>query len=90
LGLDEKTVGQTVEAVQNELRADRGPDFYKLPVLMEDLGIGQDQQVYILEELQNYLQRELVDSIKRIEGVPNDVKTIMVRALKGALDYIIH
>jgi hypothetical protein len=72
------------------LRADRGPDFYKLPVLMGELGMADEQQYYVLEELQNFLQRELVNGLKAVGGLPQDVRSIAARALKGALDYVIN
>jgi len=41
LGLDEEQVVATIAGVLDELRAERGPDFYRLPVLFEELGMDQ-------------------------------------------------
>jgi hypothetical protein len=46
------------------LRADRGPDFYILPGLMTELGVPTEQQILIIEELNNFLQREMVDGVR--------------------------
>jgi len=48
------------------LRAERGPDFYRLPPLFGELGIPEAAQVGIIEELQNFLQRELVNGVKAV------------------------
>jgi len=37
--LSEEQVDAVVASVQEELRAERGPDFYKLPVLFKELGM---------------------------------------------------
>jgi hypothetical protein len=37
-------VDQAVEAVQNELREERGPNFYKIPVLFTELGVPEEVQ----------------------------------------------
>lgn len=90
LGLGEDQVQFAVQAVQDELRAERGPDFYKLPGLMTELQIPEEAQVVVIEELNNFLQRQMVEGVRRIEGVPQDVKTIMIRAMKGALDFVLN
>lgn len=72
------------------MRAERGPDFYKLPGLMTELQIPEEAQVVVIEELNNFLQRQMVEGVRRIEGVPQDVKTIMIRAMKGALDFVLN
>jgi hypothetical protein len=90
LGLDESQVGAVVFAVQEELRAERGPDFYKLPVLFGELGMSEDAQWTVLHELQDFLSYQLINAVKFVEGVPQDIKTVMVRALKGALDFVIN
>jgi hypothetical protein len=87
---DEQKVDAVVFAVQEELRADRGPDFYKLPVLFGELGVEEEVQKKVIEDLFDFLQRELVNGVKAVEGVPNDVRTLMTRALKGALDYVMN
>jgi hypothetical protein len=40
--LSQKQADQVVSAVQEELRAERGPDFYKLPVLFKELDIPEE------------------------------------------------
>jgi hypothetical protein len=72
------------------LRAERGPDFYKLPILFGDYGLDEEQQMTVLHALQGFLESRLVDAISRVDGIPRDVKTLMTRALKGALDFVIH
>lgn len=72
------------------MRADRGPDFYKLPGLFTELGMAEEQQFRVLEDLQDFLQRELVNGLKAVGGLPQDVRSIAARALKGALDYVIN
>jgi hypothetical protein len=44
IGLDQEQVDGVVRAVQEELRAERGPDFYKLPVLFGELNIPEEIQ----------------------------------------------
>jgi hypothetical protein len=90
LGLDEQQIGTTIQAVQDELRAERGPDFYKIPEIMTAIGMSEEQQIVVIEELNNFLQREMVNGVRRIEGVPQDIKTLMVRAMKGALDFVLN
>jgi hypothetical protein len=40
--LDEEQIKTVVESVQNELRNDRGPDFYKLPYLFNEIGMDKE------------------------------------------------
>lgn len=89
-GLDESQVGAVVFAVQEELRAERGPDFYKLPVLFGELGMPEEAQWTVLHQLQDFLSKQLINAVKYVDGVPQDIKTVMVRALKGALDFVIN
>lgn len=57
---------------------------------MTELQIPEEAQVVVIEELNNFLQRQMVEGVRRIEGVPQDVKTIMIRAMKGALDFVLN
>lgn len=70
IGLDENQVAATIQAVQEELSAERGPDFYALPPLMESVGMSQEQQIVAIEALNNFLQQQMVEGVRRIEGVP--------------------
>jgi hypothetical protein len=57
---------------------------------MTELEIPEEAQVVVIEELNNFLQREMVGGVRAIQGVPQDVKTIMFRAMKGALDFVLN
>jgi hypothetical protein len=37
-----------------------------------------------------YLEGQIVKGVKNIESIPIDIKTVMIRALQGALDFVIH
>jgi hypothetical protein len=60
--------------VQEELRADRGPDFYRLGPLMKDLGMNAAEQGQALGDLQDFLTSELISAVRQVEGVPREVR----------------
>lgn len=90
LGLEGEALEAVVFGIQEQLSAERGPDFYQLPVLFGELGMSEDQQWEAIHALQGYLEFSLVNAVKEVPGIPQDVKTLMTRALKGALDFVIH
>lgn len=49
-----------------------------------------EQQDRVINDLQDFLTRELTRATREIEGVPGDVRDTMNRALKGALDYVMN
>jgi hypothetical protein len=49
-----------------------------------------EEQEKAIYDLQDFLNSELTEAVKRVEGVPRDVRDVMGQALKGALDYVIH
>jgi hypothetical protein len=57
---------------------------------MTELGMENELQGKVLQDLQDFLQRSLVSAVKGMQEVPQDVKTVMTRALKGALDFVIN
>jgi hypothetical protein len=44
----------------------------------------------VINDLQDFLTRELTKAVRLVEGVPNDVRQVMGQALKGALDFVIN
>jgi hypothetical protein len=59
LELPQETIDAVVEAVQNELRAERGPDFYKLPEAFKLAGLTKEQSIKALSDLQDFLGLQL-------------------------------
>jgi hypothetical protein len=57
---------------------------------MTEIGMDTATQGLVLNDLQDFLQQSLVSAVKGMQEVPGDVKTVMTRALKGALDYVIN
>lgn len=52
--------------------------------------MNQEEQERALYDLKDFLTSQLMEAVKRVEGVPRDVREVMGKALEGALDYVIH
>lgn len=52
--------------------------------------MNEDEIHYALKDLQEFLGSQLEEAAKRIEGVPRDVREVMMRALLGSLDFVMH